>query len=123
MDNSAAEERSHEYFIQLPINEAIEVRDELESAIWEIARQEGVEDTLKEAHFDVRIGKPAIDINTVITVIITYIGLRTLDNTYDKLYDKAWNAWVEKVWPGLKQKFGDTFLAEKGKKKNNQEDQ
>lgn len=122
MDKSAAEERSHEYFIHLPINEAIAVRNELESSVWEIAKQEGVEDTLREAHFDVRVGKPAIDVNTIITVVVTYIGLKTLDNTYDKLYDKAWDAWVEKVWPALKKKFGETVLIEKDQKKNSQKD-
>lgn len=121
MSNSAAEERRQEYFIQLPINEAIAVRDDLEKSIWEIARQEGVEDTLKAARFDIRVGKPAIDPNTLITVVITYLAIKTADKTYDKLYDQVWDAWTEKVWPVLKHKFGDTFLIEKDKHKNDQE--
>src|SRR5947209_13881308 len=108
MSNRPAEERDHAYFIQLPIDEALEVSDELETTVWEIAREEGVEEALKDAQFDIRIGKTAIDPNAVVTVIVHLAATGAVSGAASKItsiaIDQAWKAWLTKILPALKKK-------------------
>ena len=113
MTSNTPERKHHDYYIKLPINEALDVRDQLEATIWEIARREGVEETLRESQFKVHVGKPAIDPFTVITVVITYLAMKTADKVTDKVFDKTWEAWEKKIRPELWQKFGKDLLVDK----------
>ncbi len=106
------ERKEYTYYIKLPRNEALEVRDQLSDEIKAIARQKGEEETLREAGFEVRVGKPALDPGTLITVIITYIGMKAVDKAIDHSLDHAWLVWQEKILPALKEKFGPDVLIE-----------
>ena len=120
MSDNEPKRISHAYFIQLPIAQAIELRDELKTTVWEIAQQEGVEETLREAQFDIQAGKTAIDPNTIITVIVTFVGTKVASSVTDKILEKAWEAWETKILPPLKQKFGKTALVDKDERKDSE---
>src|SRR5947209_1723094 len=112
MTSNTTERKHHDYYIKLPINEALDVRDQLETTIWEIARSEGIEETLRESQFKVQVGKPALDPFTVITVVIVYLGMKTADKVTDKVLDKVWEAWEKKILPELQRKFGKNVLVD-----------
>ena len=130
MSDTIPEGKRQEYVINLPFREALKVREELDEAVWEIARQEGVEETLKEANFQVQIGETAFDPHAIIVFIASlspivssaaYVAKKVLDKATDKAMDKAtdkaldeaWKAWETKVLPALKKKFGETSLVKK----------
>jgi hypothetical protein len=121
MSNNETEERDHAYFIQLPIEEAAEVSDELEETVWTIAEEEGVEQTLRDANFDLRVGKTFIDPNTLITVIVHFAATGAVSGAASKItsiaIDQAWKAWTTKVLPRLKEKLGQTVLVDKDEQK------
>lgn len=120
MDKKWEQEASYSYYIALPIGEAIQVRDGLEDVIWEIAREEGVEDTLRKADFRVRASEPAIDAGVVITVVITYIASKALDKVTDKVMDKVIDntgkalstIWLNRILPKLRQRLGQSALVD-----------
>ena len=117
MSNNETEERDHAYFIQLPIEEAAEVSDKLEETVWTIAEEEGVEQTLRDANFDLRVGKTFIEPLTLITVIVHLAGSAVAGKVASVLVDEAWKAWTTKVLPRLKEKLGQTVLVDKDEQK------
>lgn len=102
------------YYINLPLDEALEIRDSLEDAIWEIARQNDVEETLREAKFDIKIGQPAVEAGVAITVVVTYLATKLVDKVTDKALDKAIDTiWSKIILPKLRRRFGKKALVEK----------
>jgi hypothetical protein len=117
MSDNEAEKRDYAYFIQLPIEEAAEVSDQLEEIIWLIAEEENVDQTLRDADFDLRIGKTIVDPHTMITVIVHLAGSTIASKVSSVLVDEAWKAWTAKILPRLKEKFGQTVLVDKDDQK------
>jgi hypothetical protein len=120
MKNNEMEEIDHTYSIDLPIEEAAEVSDKLEETVWAIAKEQGVEQTLRDANFDIQAGKPFFDPHTLITVIVHFAGgaAAGAGSAFGKkVTEKAWEAWTTKVLPRLKEKFGPTVLVDKDKQK------
>jgi hypothetical protein len=110
-------EQTIHYYINLSLDDAIEFRDSLKSAIWDIARERDLEDLLSKSSFEIKVGEPAIDIGTLITVIITYFATKSVDVVSGKLVekgvDKVGEAWSEIILPAIRNKFGENALVEK----------
>jgi hypothetical protein len=109
-------ERRYSYYINLPLDEALSIRDSLTAAIWEIASEEGVEEMLREAKFQVRPSELAIDAGAVITVVVTYLATKVVDKTTDKAIDKMGETlrhiWLNKILPKIRDRFGEDALVD-----------
>lgn len=102
------------YYIDLPVEQAIEIQTQLDATIWAIAQEEQVEDILRNADFRVIVGQPALDPGTLITVVVTYVGTKIVDKTLDGAID--WTAkttielWEKLILPKLRKRLGDRAL-------------
>jgi len=105
-----SEDQSYEYYLDLPLDtgEMLRVRDSLENMIWEIAQQEEVAETFREANFTIKVGKPFPDGGIVLAFLVGFVANKVADKVVDKAMDaaidKASNAWKTKVLPELQRK-------------------
>lgn len=110
------------YYIDLPIDQALEVREELEPTVWEIAREENAEEILRDADFRVIVGQPAIEVGTVITVVVTYIGMKIIDKSVDeaigwaldKAIETTTDLWTRVILPKVRERLGWNALSDDG---------
>jgi hypothetical protein len=94
------------YYIELPPEAALEVRDDLEPVIWEIARAHGVDEVLRDAQLSVEAGEPAIDLGIPIAVAVTFLALKTTNAGIGK----AKQVWAQVILPDLRRRFGPRVL-------------
>ena len=97
------------YYIDLPTDQALEVRSQLETTIWDIAQEENVATILRQANFQIILGQPAIEVGIAITVIVTYVGMKIIDKPVDEAIDWAWG---QIILPRLRKKLGKKALVD-----------
>ena len=113
MESGVPSRVSRSYYIDLPIDEALYVRDMLNESISEIASEQGVDEDLRQANFKIRASEPAIDAGVVITVVVSYLGMKLIDKITDKTLDKLIDEiWLKKILPELRKRFGEKALVE-----------
>lgn len=104
------------YYIDLPTDQALEVRSQLEATIWEIAQEENVEAVLRESDFRVVVGQPMIELGTVITVIVTYVGMKIVDEAigwaFDKAVETTSDVWTKVILPKVRERLGRQALVD-----------
>ncbi len=110
MIHNQTREVQHEYHINLSVDEALEVRDSLAALVWQVAKEEGVEDTLRRVDLRIAVGEPAIDPGILITVVVTYLASKTLDvlteKAIEKVMDEAEEAW-QRILPKIRRHLKD----------------
>ncbi len=110
MIHNQTREVQHKYHINLSVDEALEVRDSLEALVWQVAKEEGVEDTLRRVDLRIAVGEPAIDPGILITVVVTYLASKTLDvlteKAIEKVMDEAEEAW-QRILPKIRRHLKD----------------
>lgn len=116
-----------DYYINLPYDEALALKEQIEARVWEIAREEkddetgkSVEEILQDAGFQVEVGKPALVDPTLIHLIVGwaiqgavtggagFIAQSMLKASVDKI-GKIWN---EKIWPTIQDEYNNALQEE-----------
>jgi len=122
--NDESQEKTLLYYINLPVNDAVFVADRLEQEIWEIASEEDVEDILRKAQFNICISEPALDLGVLMSVVVVWMADKVFEKATDKVlertFDRLEEVWREKILPKLRERFGNSALAEEEEDKENE---
>lgn len=107
---------TQDYYIDLPYDEAIALKEQIVERIWEIAREEKDDETgksgeeiLRDAEFDVEVAKPALVETALILMIVGWAAQGAVTGAGGvigkSLADKAGEMWQQKIWPKIKEEW------------------
>jgi hypothetical protein len=107
------------YFIDPDISykNAVDIRDNLESLVWKIAREQNVEEVLRQSNFSVRVSENAPDLGSIIDITVCWIESKAITSITDPSVNEIQSyiltsLWEHEFYPRIKNVWGN-ILREK----------
>lgn len=107
---------TQDFYIDLPYDEALALKEQIVERIWEIAREEKDDETgksgeeiLRDAEFEVEVGNPALIETALILMVVGWAVKGAVEGAGGvagkAMADKAGEMWQKKIWPKIKEEW------------------